>query len=398
VCDGVVLETLTDLVDKSLVFFEGRYRMLETVRQYAREKLAESGEEPVFRARHLDYFVEFSEEAAPHIFGGESDKAWLRRVEDEYDNVRAAFEWAEADSENAEAALRLIAAVHWFWFARSHVTEGRERVQAALLRRASAPKAARGRALAAAGFTAMWAGDFGAMHEPLAEALELAERLGDDWLRCYSLCGLGAAALFTGDPSMARTWLERAEAVARGSDHEPLLVFSLYWLGSAREVLVDFSGARRALGEALELARERDMKPGIAHILHRLAHCAHTQGQYAEAHEHYVGSLDALAETGDLWGFSQSLDALGRLAGAEGDQERAAVLLGAADALRRRVGAEIFPSEREDHERAMRTARETRGERAFSEAWAKGRALSPDEALEFARAFSQAGDLGATSE
>ena len=101
-----------------------------------------------------------------------------------------------------------------------------------------------------------------------------------------------------------------------------------------------------------------------------------------------MASLQVLIETGDHWGIAQAIDALGCLAGAEGDAERAALLLGAAEALRQRVGAQIFPSEREDHDRAVRAAEQAQGEPAFSDAWARGRALLLDEAIEIARAQS----------
>jgi non-specific serine/threonine protein kinase len=384
VCGDTVLDTLSALIDKSLVVFDGRYRMLETVRQYARERMSASGEQAEYRDRHLAYFVGLAEEAEPHIFGGEHDKSWVVQLEVEHDNVRAAFDWAETNDSGAESALRMVAALHWFWFARSHITEGHARMTAALRRREQASDPVQGRALAAAGFVAMWMGDFANMRAPLREALMSAERVGDDRLRSYALCGLGAAALFLGDLTEAGTLLQRAVAIARGLD-SVLTIFALYWLATLGEAAADFAAARRVLRDGIALANELQNKPALAHLHYRHGHCAHTQGELGEARTHYVASLEVLVETGDQWGLSQALDALGCLAADEGDAERATAVLGAAETVRLRVGAQILPSEQKDHDRAVLAARGAQGDEAFADAWTKGRELPLNEALEMAR-------------
>src|SRR5436189_188885 len=118
-CDDV-LTHLSALVDKSLVLFDTRYRLLETVRQFAAEKLAQSGELDAMRERHARYFLEMVEAAEPRIFAGTIDAPTLARIDEEIGNVRAAFDWAEEDTSRAEVELRLLYALHWYWFARGH--------------------------------------------------------------------------------------------------------------------------------------------------------------------------------------------------------------------------------------------------------------------------------------
>jgi non-specific serine/threonine protein kinase len=397
VAGGDVLDTLANLVDKSLVSFhdgvvapgqppqEGRYRLLETVREYAAERLAERGETEDARARHLDHFLRLTEAAEPHIFGGESDRALIGRLERENDNLRAAFAFCEADERRAESALRLVAALHWFWFARGHLREGRARVAAALPRRALAAPAVRARALAAAGYVAMWVGDYADMPVLLGESLSLARELGDRALGAYALCGLGAAATIEGDAAAARTRLTEAAALAREPGMERLLVFALYWLGSAEHMQRDFSRARVSLEEGLELARRTGLRPGVGHTLFRLGEVAASVGDLEEARRRHLESLAVVEETSDRWGMAMVLDALGRLAVAMGEAERGARLLGAVEALCEVTGASVLPSDRRGYDRAVANARRALGDRAFAAAWAEGRTLPLEQAAAQAR-------------
>jgi tetratricopeptide (TPR) repeat protein len=197
--------------------------------------------------------------------------------------------------------------------------------------------------------------------------------------------------LYAGNAAEALPLLERAVVLARGVVEPTPIILAYFWLGCVNEAIADFAEARRALGEALAVAMKEQFKPPLAHTLYRLGHVAHGQGQHAEARLHYVRGLEVLVETGDYWGMSQVLDALGCL-GIDRDAGLAVMLLGAADALRQRMGAQILPTDRENHERAVRAAREAQGDEAFSDAWTRGRALPIAEALEIARTFSRGGD------
>jgi non-specific serine/threonine protein kinase len=391
-----VLDLLESLVDKSLVAFDGRYRLLETVRQYAAELLAEHGEAEDARARHLDCFVRLGEAAAPHVFGGEGDRTWIGRLEEENDNLRAAFDTCEAgmaagDARRAEAALRLVASLHWFWFARGHLREGRAWTAAALAHRKRAPAEVRALALAAAGYVAMWVGDYAGMAPVLHESLACAREIGDRRLSAYALSGLGAAAITQGDPASALPLLGESVALSRAEGDGGMLVFTLYWRGTGELNAGDFSGGRASLQEALELSRRIGLRPGVAHTLFRLGQVAESEGDAGEARRRYLESLGVLEESADRWGTALVLDALARLALAAGRAERAACLLGATEALCEQIGSSVLPG-REVDERALAAARRALGEPAFAAAWAEGRALRLEQAVALARVD---GGLGA---
>jgi non-specific serine/threonine protein kinase len=380
---------LANLVDKSLVSFAGRYRLLETVRQYAAERLDERGETEDVRARHLDHFLRLAEAAEPHIFGGENDRVWIDLLEEENDNLRAAFDHCQAGERRAEAELRLVAALHWFWFARGHLREGRDRIASALRKRAGAPAAARARALAAAGFVALWIGDYAAMPAVLEEALAIARGLGDRKLCSYALSGIGAAAAVRGDAAAARPFLEEAVALAREQEDEVRLVFALYWLGTAQHAQRDVALARASLTEALAIARRHDNRPGIRHVLYVLGDLAQSEGDNAEARRHYLESLRTMEGSTDRWGLAMVLDALGRLAVVAGQPERGAHLLGATEALCELIGGSVLPGGRayDDADTAYARAQRTLGEPAFAAAWAHGRTLTLAEAVAYAGSF-----------
>src|SRR5947209_341989 len=161
--EGAVLDLLTRLVEKSLVVYEedeqgrGRYRLLETVRQYARDRLLEAGEAVGVRSRHRDRFLALAERAEPEMFG-KDQAAWLERLETEHDNLRAAWDWS-MESNEANMALRLGGSIWRFWHVRGYLEEGRERLGRALTCLPSTPIPLRARALDGAAALALRLGD-----------------------------------------------------------------------------------------------------------------------------------------------------------------------------------------------------------------------------------------------
>src|SRR5262249_38990867 len=151
----------------------------------------------------------------PHVFGGDVGSGWIERLAEENDNLRAAFDFCEADERRAESALRLTAALHWYWFTRVHLREGQARTLAALRRKELASPRLRARALTAAGYAAMWIGDDAIMPALGPEILALVHELDDNELYAYALCGLGAAAVNRGANKAARPLLGEAVARAR---------------------------------------------------------------------------------------------------------------------------------------------------------------------------------------
>ena len=178
-----VLDLLTSLVEKSLVPFEdqgaeARYRLLETVRQYARDRLLEAGQAEAVRDRHRDWFLALAEEAGPKLYGPEPG-AWMDRLEREHDNLRAALAWSEAQ-EQGEVGLRLGGALWWFWHVRGYWTEGREHLAGMLaLPGAEARTMARAGVLVSAGMLARRQGDYRAERALAEESLAICRELGD---------------------------------------------------------------------------------------------------------------------------------------------------------------------------------------------------------------------------
>lgn len=382
---GEVLDLLDSLVDRSLVVFSGRYRMLETVRHYASTLLEAAGETAALRQCHLEYVLALAETAEPHIFGGDRTLGWMDRLEAEADNFRAAFEWCASHPARADAALRLVAALHWYWFARGHLGEGAALMDRALQRLELVPLGTRGRALAAAGNIVMWAGDYAKMPAYLDESIAIGRQLDDTHLVVYATCGRAAAAVLSGDPARARTLLESAIATQRSRGDSMLLGLALYWLGTAHNALDEPAFARMTLEEGLAVLRRLGASVGCGHLLHRLGDTMRAEGDLAAATAHYRESL-RMFDRSDRWSIAVVLDALGRIAAFGSDAARAARLLGAAEALCDAIGSELMRAEPGDFERAVATIHDALGEAAFTASWHEGRALDLPRALAYALA------------
>ena len=210
--DWEMLDLLTSLVDKSLVFAQTqgeatRYGLLETVRQYARDRLAESGESLVVRVRHANYFLTLIEEIKSKLNGSEQVQ-WFGALEEEHDNLRQALTLYAEDIEDAEAGekgLRLGAALQRFWWTRGYLSEGRERLGALLAHPAAQERTkARADALNGAGSLAWMQGDYGGARVLLEESLTMKRELGDRKGIAYSLNNLASVAHDQGDYDAAR--------------------------------------------------------------------------------------------------------------------------------------------------------------------------------------------------
>jgi predicted ATPase/DNA-binding CsgD family transcriptional regulator len=433
-----VLGLLLELVGKSLVAAdpeggEARYRLLQTLRRYASEQLREAGEEAAMRSRHLAWCATLTEEVARRIDGGEQTK-WLGALEREHDNFRTALAWSLAETEPGDPAaaerirlgLRLAGALGWFWYLHSHLEEGRRwlgGVLAAAEPRATAPRA---RALTLAGLLAENQGDYRQAEALVREGLDQARRIEDAPGVARALTVLGLVARNVGAYDEATTSLEGGLATARSCGERWIEMVSLLWLGSvaryrgdaqrATELLDASLVVSRALGdeiirlrvlshrgmvahaqgherratelleESLALANRVGSKWGAAVALIDLGIVAGAQGDTGRAATACLAGLRLFRELGDRWGTARGLHTLGRLAAALGDLERAARLYGAAARLREAIGAPPRLSERPMYERDLADVRARLGEAAFAVAHAAGWAMSPDAAIDDARA------------
>ena len=257
--EAEVLELLTSLVDESLVQVdqqhgESRYGLLETIKQYALERLEESGEAGLIRERHARYFLGLAEEAEPELRGARQGE-WLRRLDREFDNFRAALSWA-LKQEDAELGLRLCGALGEFWHMLGRQSEGRRWLDEALAKEGDATEIARARALVMAGHMAWEQGDFVRSLSLSEKGLALFRKVGDVSGAVVALYVLGAAALFQNDLERATALTEEALALQRASGDSIGAARSLPILGTVAQLRRDYDRAKALYEEGLEVARE----------------------------------------------------------------------------------------------------------------------------------------------
>ncbi len=338
-----IVDLLTQLVDKSLVYVEktpehgARYFILESIWDYANEKLIEAGESEMFRIRHLDFFLKFAEDAAPKIRGPQQLE-WLERVEQESYNLRYALDAAELPGQ-VPKGLRLLAATQRFVEVRGLFKEAREVFVTLLTHRDAAPRdAIRAHALAAAGRLAWVADDMlatGVLHE---EALAIFRDIGDAWGTAYELSDLGAHALDGGDLPRARTLLDEAAPLAAPLADPRLTAHVQKVRGVLAAADGDFARALALEEEAIALyRREGDIWLTII-VAWGVGVNAAVLGHFDIARAHLAECLQVGLDLGNRWGASYPLEALAHLAVAERQHDRAARLFGAAEAQRIRSG------------------------------------------------------------
>ena len=373
ICGENVFELLSALVDKSLVIFEhDRYRLLDTVHQFAEEKLAQSGEQEALRERHARWHVELVEALEPRIFAGAGDAEAMARIDSLIGSIRRIFDW----DVDPELELRLVFALHWYWFARGHFHEARRRIEAALERGGEDPSPARARAIVAAGHAAVWQGDFDAIlpriHEAVKQNVPGAHML------------LGSALAFSeGDHGAAKNAFDRAEALARQQGGVGLAL-TLYWSGLAAQRRGDTKAARAAFEEAVAIGEAEQNRPAIAHPLTVLGHLALRERKLDEALRCFRRALDLHTETDDRWGLTQVVEGIGLALLDTRDAETGTRLLAAASAAWLHLGARPGRHEESDREKDERI-REAVSDDRLRVILASGAAMPYDQMVALAR-------------
>jgi predicted ATPase/class 3 adenylate cyclase len=380
VCDADP-DTLQSLLDKSLLRkreseIGPRYWMLESIREYASERLEASGEAEELRSRHAEHFLALAEDAYPHLRG--SPKEWLDRLEEEHDNLRAAIDLLEASGET-ELALRLVGALARFWSIRGHNAEGRSRLEYAL-RTDERPTAARAKALNGA---AMMEFDGATMRLLAEEGLALHRALGDAWGTAYSLLLLGNAATEDSDFEQARQLMD--ESVGRfrelGDEHYTLLATdNLAWICLE---LGDRERARTLHEDVVSRARAMGNERMEASALGGLASIIGDEGRVEEALAMLKESLRIWYDLGERHMVARDLLRFARVLALEGRAGTAARLLSSSEALHEEIGVREawLPA---DIQGTLTTIRTQLDEGALAEAWEQGRALTVDEAVALA--------------
>ncbi len=375
------LDTLQSLVDKSLVRHrDDRFWMLETIREFAAERLEEGGEAEELRRRHAEVFLALAEEAEPDL--RRDSLEWTDRLEREHDNMRAALDWLET-SGDTQLRLRLAGALMRFWYLKSHLLEGQGRLEGAL-HADSSPTAARGKALNGAAVMALNLGDIPKARLRAEEALALHRTLGDAWGTAYS--GFMVANAFNegGDQASAQPLLEESIRLFREIGEENLALVATSNLALVIGDLGERERERELHGDLLQQARAMGNERLEAGALAELALFARDDGRLGDAESMLKDAIRIEHRRGDVLSVVINL---GRLASvlARGGRARAATqLLSSSEALTEGLGASVpfWAEKRNDETRVI--IHEHLAEAAFAEAWKHGGALTVDEAVALA--------------
>jgi predicted ATPase/class 3 adenylate cyclase len=428
-----ILDLLSHLVDKSLVISEelngsARYRILESIRQYGRDRLMDADETSTLGEKHFHYYLDMAESAEPKLQGPDQ-KLWLEQLEEEHDNFRSALQWRRTGEANPEQGLRMAGALWRFWYIRGYISEGRERLMTALSHSPAASTVARAKALNATANLAIIHADYPAARYLLEEARDIQVTLEDRTGLGVTLNGLGLVAWRQGDVGEAIIFFEQSIDVKRETGNTQGVAYTLNNLANVALANQDYESAERSYQEALIIYRDvndvggealtmgnlalvaKDRKensiarayledslrlfrelhdlPGTAHSLTYLGEVMLLEGEYDLASERLSESLQIRKNLGDRRGLSETIERCARHAILTGRYERAAKLLGATSALREEIGFSVSEGDREEHEKNAGDVCTALGPAVFDALQAEGRALSLDQAVEMALAVEE---------
>ncbi len=377
------LEGLSVLLDQSLIrrdvgiHGEARMTMLETIREFALEQLAASGEWDELTRRHAEHFTALAEATEPELT--KSPDA-VERIDHDHDNFRAALTWA-IESDEARVGMRLGYALWRFWQLRSHLAEGRmwfDRLLA--LPSAAARTAERGKGLTGAAGIAYWQNDYSAASAWYEEAESIYRELGDRRGLADALYNTGSMAGIAGDMDKVRAIFGEGSAIAREIGDDPLVMRFLEAEGYMAFMTDDFDTARPRLEEALTLAQKSGDRLAIGTGHHTVGQVARLQGRVADAADHYRMAIRIASELGDTVALTEPLQGLAAVLIATGDAEHGVRLLGAHEAIREQAGGGPPPEWLRLGD-PFSPAKEQLGADRYQAAWEAGRALSVDQAV-----------------
>jgi len=436
--DMDVLELLPQLVNKSLVMLddegdEPRYRLLETIRQYARDKLLESGEVAEVRNRHLAYHVQFAEEAEPYLYKIGALK-WVSRLEAEYDNLRAALEWG-LDNDPMKV-LYIAGALPNFWYRRGYESEGIRWIHAALERLKDQPEVqgsanARERlrvfarvwqaisfmsfsqgdmpqATTAAETCAVYArelgdkeilatvltfsaasrmmsGHFEELDAMLSEIITIAEESNNSYARGMTYGMLGSRLMMTDrEPEKARELIHKGLGLLQGSENHFGHTMVLLGLAMGARFIGRFEEARAGLVPLIPIFQDFGDHHRSNMVQSELAHLERLEGHLDKAGSMYRQTILEWKRLGHRAAVANQFECLAFIAKAHEQPEHAVKLLGAAEALRQLINIDMSQMERVEYEREINDLKTNMDEKVFEAVWNEGRSMSMDEAIEFA--------------
>jgi len=435
ICDTVdVFEHLPQLVNKSLVTVndegdEPRYFLLETIRQYARDKLLENGEGKGTRDRHLAYYLEMAETAQPELLQREHELKWLKRLENEYDNIRMAVEWGLL--HDPFAAMRMVYFLLFFMMTKSHSGEGHRWGVEALKRIDDGRSLTveenkqKGRLLASLSILSFSIGDNQTTIREANQALNLLRPTNDKWYLALTLGFRAAADFLTGNADIAIATTKeatrlaeevgdkyvlgavlssssRVEAFAKSDFTESYVIheracellkehgnrwtyaITLYGLGNIAIAQKDFETARKKFDLAMQIMQELGSKRNVVMIKSDLAHILRLEGNYSDAISSYHETIREWQRIGHRAAVAHQLECIAFISKALEQVEKALRLFGAAETLREKIEIDMTSQEREDYDKEVADIKVNMDEKEFVSLWAEGRSMTMDEAIELA--------------
>ena len=393
-----VLDLIAELVDKSLVAMQeesgvGRYRLLEVVRQYAAEMLrADDSATTAVQRRHAEYFRDLALAAEPHLIV--ADPGWLRRLDAELDNCRAAIAWSESTNERAmnertSVGLPLVTSLIWYWYHRLLWREGARVLESALAAAQDAPPELRGKTLHGTAIFATYVGDLQLADERLAAAEQIWRTTGNDRWLAFTLIVMTTVALATGRPDAAEAYAEESVRVARrtGEPWDAALA-SGYALMAVKVWREDWLSADALLADAERIFRTRHYSYGLGFVLDARAYVALQLGEDERAATLAAAALREIADRPDHWLASRSARILSAIEARGARLETAATLLGVADGLLSAIGVRALTTERAGVAEVGDALRERMTGDAFERAYAAGHAMGFRDALAYALGYA----------
>jgi non-specific serine/threonine protein kinase len=381
-----ILDALSRLVDKSLLLVEQqdqtRYRFLESIRQYARDKLNETRESNLIQDRHLNYYLRVAEEAEPYLFrAGQQD--WKNRLELDHDNLRVALAWS-LESNQIQAGLKMAGALAWFWHSNGHLSEGNLWLEKILAAGIGTQGKERAKALRASSILATDTGDYIRARAFAESSIKLYREIGDNRGAGLVLADLGASFHRGGKEEEAIESLEESLRLLRATGERWGIAYALVWLGDTWFRMGDTTRAATSWEESLRLTQELGDHFVMAWSLGGLADVARLRADYKRATGMFKESLSLSQSSGDKFGPPYVLEALGLVAAALGDAKRAARLWGAASAWREAFSEPLSLAYQRDYAASITQARTQLGEKVYASAWSEGHAMSPEQAIALA--------------
>ena len=396
--DLEVVDGLASLTEKGLTRLEGsdeepRFTMLETIREYAAERLELSEQASTLRCRHAQHFLALAEAAEPNLIGVGSHAEWLDRLERDHDNFRAALDWLEASGDSG-GALRLAAALWRFWDLKGHLMEGRRNLERAL-DADEPPTAARAKALSGAADIALTCGDIATGRLRAEEALELYRERKDDWGTAFSLLMFAYAIGQEGDWPRAQQLFGESVQRFHGLGDEYYALRAARAHAWAYYEAGDLERSRKLYEDILPRARATHHELVEAIALFSLAEIAADEGRVADAVPLLKESHRILRELNDLLLIATGVGRFASLLALAGRAATAAQVLSSSTALMAEIGAGP-PWFARISRKTLAVIHTQLDDAAFAKAWAQGLTMSADEAV--ALALDSLAAAGATAE